>query len=80
MLLVFGAFIPQFVDPARATMPQVLLLGGTFLVVGTMTDTGYALLLGRARTLVSQRRIRLVSRISGTFLVGGGIWLALARR
>jgi threonine/homoserine/homoserine lactone efflux protein len=36
-------------------------------------------LAGRARTLFSARRTRLVSRISGSFMIGGGIWLALTR-
>lgn len=47
-LLVFGAFIPQFVDPASAAAPQVLLLGGTFLLVGMVTDSAWAIVIGRA--------------------------------
>jgi homoserine/homoserine lactone efflux protein len=78
-LLVFGAFIPQFVDPAGAYGVQVALLGTTFMVVATIFDSAYALLAGSARTLLSQRRVRLVSRVSGGCLIGGGLWLALAR-
>jgi threonine/homoserine/homoserine lactone efflux protein len=37
------------------------------------------LLAGRARKFFSMRRTRLVSRISGGFMIGGGIWLALTR-
>lgn len=79
-LLVFGAFIPQFVEPSRPTVPQVLLLGGTFLVVGMITDSTWAVVIGRAGRMLTQRGMRLLSRISGGFLVGGGIWLALSRR
>ncbi len=79
VLLVFGAFIPQFVDPARGTALQVLLLGRTFLVVGSITDSIYALLLGRAGRYLSQKRVRLMSRVSGCFLIGGAFWLALKR-
>jgi threonine/homoserine/homoserine lactone efflux protein len=39
----------------------------------------YALLSGRARAMFSARRTRLVSRLSGGFMIGGGIWLALTR-
>jgi threonine/homoserine/homoserine lactone efflux protein len=49
------------------------------MVIAVITDGAYALLAGRARTLFSARRTRLVSRISGTFMIGGGIWLALTR-
>lgn len=79
VLLVFGAFIPQFVDPAQGTAWQVLTLGGTFLVIGSITDSAYAVLLGRAGRYLSQKRVRLLSRISGTFLVGGAVWLVLKR-
>jgi threonine/homoserine/homoserine lactone efflux protein len=79
VLLVFGAFIPQFVDPARETAGQVLLLGGSFLAIGSITDAAYAILLGRAGRYLSQTRVRLLSRISGTFLLGGAVWLALKR-
>jgi homoserine/homoserine lactone efflux protein len=79
-LLVFGAFIPQFVDPARATVPQVLLLGGTFMAVGMTTDSIWAIAVGRAGHALSRSRVRLISCVSGMFLVGGGVWLALSRR
>ena len=34
---------------------------------------------GRAGRLLSASRIKLMSRISGSFLVGGGLWLALSK-
>ena len=79
-LVVFGAFIPQFVDPTKAAVPQVLLLGGTFLAAGMLTDSAWAIVTGRAGRALSRSRARLISRVSGLFLVGGGIWLALSRR
>ncbi|MGE5639090.1 MAG: LysE family translocator [Clostridia bacterium] len=75
----FGAFIPQFVDPKGDYVGQVLLLGLTAMAVAAITDGGYALLTGRAGSLLSRRRVRLVSRTSGAFLIGGGVWLALTR-
>jgi threonine/homoserine/homoserine lactone efflux protein len=75
----FGAFIPQFMDMEKDHISQVVLLGVTFMVTGAITDTVYAVLAGRARLFFSRRRTRLVSRISGGFMVGGGIWLALTR-
>ena len=78
-LLFFGAFIPQFVDPAGNQLSQVMLLGVTFMVFASSTDAAYALLAGRARALLSVKRTRLISRISGGFMIGGGLWLALTR-
>jgi len=36
-------------------------------------------LAGRARSFFSAQRTRLLSRVSGGFMNGGGIWLALTR-
>ena len=79
VLVFFGAFIPQFVDMSKDHFPQVALLGATFMVTAALTDFLYALLAGRARLFFSAERTRLVSRISGGFMIGGGIWLALTR-
>ncbi len=79
VLVFFGAFIPQFMDMSRDHVSQVALLGVTFMVIAAMTDGMYALLSGRARLIFSSRRTRLVSRVSGGFMIGGGIWLALIR-
>jgi threonine/homoserine/homoserine lactone efflux protein len=79
VLVFFGAFIPQFVDLNKDHFPQVALLGVTFMVTAAISDMIYALLAGRARKFFSKQRTRLVSRISGGFMIGGGIWLALTR-
>ncbi len=79
VLLFFGAFIPQFVDPRGDPVAQVALLGVTAMAVATISDGGYAVLTGRAGTLLARRHIRRISRASGLCLIGGGVWLALAR-
>jgi homoserine/homoserine lactone efflux protein len=79
MLLFFSAFIPQFIDPAGNYLHQVLLLGGTAMTFAAFSDSTYAVVSGRAGRLVSRRRVRLISRFSGCFLIGGGLWLALSR-
>ena len=79
VLVFFGAFIPQFVDMSKDHISQVVLLGVTFMVTGAITDTIYAVLAGRARLFFSARRTRLLSRLSGGFMIGGGVWLALTR-
>jgi threonine/homoserine/homoserine lactone efflux protein len=79
VLVFFGAFIPQFMDMSRDHLSQVALLGVTFMITGAITDTVYAVLAGRARFFFSVRRTRLLSRISGGFMIGGGVWLALTR-
>jgi len=79
LLVFFGAFIPQFMDLRQDHLSQVALLGVTFMVIAALTDATYALLAGRVRRFFSARRTRTLSRVSGGFMIGGGIWLALTR-
>ena len=78
-LLWFGAFIPQFVDPAGNYVTQLIVLGLTAMVSAALTDGAYAILGGRAGRFMSAYRIKLASRLSGLFLIGGGVWLAFTR-
>ena len=79
-LVFFGAFFPQFIDPARDHGLQILIMGLTAMLVAAVSDSAYALAAGRAGRALSARRVRLMSRVSGAFLVGGGLWLAFSRR
>ncbi len=78
-LLFYGAFFPQFLSPDAPMVRQVMLLSLTFLVVAVTLDTGWALLAGRVRGVLAIRG-RLRNRLSGGFLIGAGIGLALAHR
>jgi len=78
-LLWFGAFIPQFVDPKGNYVAQIVLLGLTAMAVALVSDGAYAVLTGRAGAFLSKTRVKMISRLSGGFLIGGGIWLALTR-
>lgn len=79
-LLFFGAFFPQFIDPARDHGLQILIMGLTAMLVAAVSDSVYALAAGRAGRALSAKRVRLLSRASGGFLIGGGLWLAFSRR
>jgi threonine/homoserine/homoserine lactone efflux protein len=79
-LIFLGAFLPQFVTDQSATFLQVMLLGLFFMLIAGSTDAFYAVVGGRARALLSTVRIRIISRVSGTVLMAGGIWLALQKR
>ncbi len=78
-LLFFGAFIPQFVNPAGDQVQQVVLLGVTTIVITSLSDAAYVVAIARARHLLSDRHARLISRVGAGLLMGGGLWLALLR-
>ena len=79
-LIFFGAFFPQFIDPARDHGLQIAIMGATAMAVAAISDSLYALASGRAGRALSAKRVRLLSRLSGGFLIGGGVWLAVSRR
>jgi threonine/homoserine/homoserine lactone efflux protein len=80
--LFFLAFLPQFVSPREFLVPQLILLGSICVVLNTLVDVlavFAANRLLRSRTARSARA-RLLTRLSGTTMVGLGACLALARR
>lgn len=79
-LLFFGAFFPQFIDPARDQGLQIAIMGATAMLFAAISDSVYALASGRAGRMLSAGRVRALTRVSGGFLIGGGVWLALSRR
>ncbi|WP_428852543.1 LysE family translocator [Imbroritus primus] len=80
--LFFLAFLPQFVSPGEAVIPQLALLGTICVLLNTCVDviavfgTGRLLKSGAARAA----RARLLTRVSGITMLGLGAFLALARR
>ncbi|WP_299549985.1 LysE family translocator [uncultured Tateyamaria sp.] len=76
VILFILAFIPQFVDPTGAILPQFLIYGGTIAVLGFAVKSGVGLTaggLGRAlaRTPIIERVLRWIT---------AGVFGALAAR
>jgi threonine/homoserine/homoserine lactone efflux protein len=80
--IFFLAFLPQFVSPNTALVPQVVLLGSICVLLNTLVDV--IAVLAAERVLKSRAaraaRARLLNRVSGATMVGLGAYLALARR
>ncbi len=79
-LFFFGAFIPQFIDPGANTGLQILLLGGTFMLVGALFDGAYALAAGSAGSWLGNTSMIWLERLSGTFLIAGAVWLGFSEQ
>jgi threonine/homoserine/homoserine lactone efflux protein len=79
--LFFLAFLPQFVDPARGTVPlQVLLFGSLYAVLGLCSLTFYGLVAGTAATLLrgSTRFQRIQRYVTGSIYIALGLTAAFA--
>jgi len=80
-LLFFAAFLPQFIDPHRAMLPQVVVLALTFEVLAASSLALYIFMTARARRVMdSPRAIRIMNRAGGAMLVGAGLLTASLRR
>ena len=77
----FTAFLPQFVDAHLAAGPQLAAMCVASVLLAGVTDTGWAMASGYGRKwLMHPSRMKLLGRLSGLTLIGGGIWLSLVRR
>jgi threonine/homoserine/homoserine lactone efflux protein len=78
--LFFFAFLPQFVDPHGAAVPeQIVALGLTFALLGLVTDSLWGIAAGSAAGWVKGRSaVRSVQRwITGCVFIGLGVATAL---
>jgi threonine/homoserine/homoserine lactone efflux protein len=64
--LFFGAFLPQFVDPARPPLAQSLALGAAFVAIAVCTDTLYVLAAARLGPRIAHLGMRpALTRLAG---------------
>ena len=77
----FTAFLPQFVDPALPAEFQLAAMCAVSVLMAAVTDSGWAITAGLGRAwFIKPQRAKLLGRLSGAVLIGGGIWLSLQRR
>ncbi|KAA0909524.1 LysE family translocator [Aquicoccus porphyridii] len=75
-VVFFGALFPQFIDPTMPVLPQLFILGISYLVV----DGAILLLWGwlgvRAATALKRFSFGLVNKICGALMIGAAVLLA----
>jgi len=80
--LFFLAFLPQFVAPTEPLVPQLVLLGSICVALNTLVDVMAVLAAQRLLDsgVARAARARLMTRVSGTAMIGLGVLLASAKR
>jgi homoserine/homoserine lactone efflux protein len=77
----FTAFLPQFVDPTLPAAPQLLVMCMVTALLAPLSDCVWAVASAAGRAwLMRPAQAKLLARVSGAVLIGGGVWLSLARR
>jgi threonine/homoserine/homoserine lactone efflux protein len=80
VLLFLGAFLPQFIDPARNVSTQLAIIAVLFVTVLAAVDIAYTVAVARARSTFDKARLRLLDGAAGVLLLLGGVALATLRR
>jgi len=68
-IIFFAALFPQFIDPAHAILPQLLILGFTVLFFDFISLSFYGLLAEKMAKKLKAINMPLINRISGTFMI-----------
>ena len=80
-IVFFTAFLPQFIDPRLPAGPQLAAMCVASVLIAGASDCAWAVAAGMGRAwFMKPSRVKLLGRLSGTVLIGGGLWLSLARR
>ena len=81
VILFFLAFLPQFVDPSRALLLQLLIMAATFAVIEFLIEV---VLAAGSRKIVAwfqhKQGARLFNKLTGGLFVSAGAALALSHR
>jgi threonine/homoserine/homoserine lactone efflux protein len=77
--IFFAAFLPQFMNPAAAPLPQSVTLGALFVLIAAVTDSLYALTAGSVAPVLKRLSgtQTLGRRLGGSLFIGLGIFTAL---
>lgn len=77
----FIAFVPQFIAPDRALLPQFAILIATFVSLAALNALAYALAADRLRRVIARPSILAgLTRAGGVTLIGMGLLTATLRR
>lgn len=80
-LLMFVAILPQFVDPAAAVGPQMLVLASLSIVPEFFILLGYGILASGASQWATQPRYaRVTDRVAGSLVLLAGVLVATVNR
>ncbi len=80
-IVFFIAFVPQFINPTKAALPQFAILEATFLTLAAANVAVWAMLAGHLRSRFNRpATLQVVNRIGASFLIGAGLLTAAVKR
>ncbi|WP_236628009.1 LysE family translocator [Sulfitobacter sp. HI0040] len=75
-VVFFGALFPQFIDPTLPVLPQLFILGITYLIVDGVILLIWGWLGDRAASALKRRSFGLINKVCGALMVAAAALLA----
>lgn len=76
-IVFFAALFPQFIDPGSPLLPQMLILGSTYVVIDALFLSMYSGFASWLSNAIQSQYRHLIDRAAGASLIGVAILLAL---
>ncbi|MEO9685698.1 MAG: LysE family translocator [Tateyamaria sp.] len=76
-VVFFAALFPQFIDPTVAVLPQLLILGATYLALDGITLMAWGWAGNRVAARLGRTSFALINRVSGGLMIGAAVLLGL---
>ena len=76
-VVFFAALFPQFIDPATPMLPQLLILGGTYLLVDGVLLAAGGWLGIRAADRIRRFSYGMINKVCGALMIGAAGLLAM---
>ncbi len=76
-ILFYGALLPTLLDLSSATVHDLVVLMAVVVGVSFVVYSGYIVMIGRARRLLSSTRtVKRLNQATGVMLIGSGVTVA----
>src|SRR6056300_217704 len=79
MIVFIGSFIPIFLDINQDPFNQIIIFGIIFCILCFISDGFYALIVNFMKENFFKKDLSLISKLSGTCLMIGSLWLLSLR-
>ena len=76
-VMFFAALFPQFLNPEAPLVPQIAVLGATYLAIDGVILLVMGASASRIFSLLGDRATLLMNRVSGALMIGAALLLAL---
>ena len=75
-IVFFAALFPQFIDVTQPVLPQLIVLGGTYLVIDGLILVVWGYLGVRAANVLAHYSFNLVNKVCGVLMIGAAALLS----